>query len=118
MPFAVAIIANMLLVLVIGDKYVPIARLEMKAYRKFSDAAFRRMREEAETIARTCGGGLEVSSMTDGEGFSELRVHGQPAMLADNSSMQLLVVVAGESRERATDLRELEQNWRARMRPD
>lgn len=109
MPPAVAIIAAMLLGLVIGDKYLPDAPLEMKAYRKLSDAAFRRMREEAETITRTRGGGLEVSSMADGEGFFELRADGQPVMLVDNSSMQLLVVVFGETQEPALDLSELEQ---------
>lgn len=118
MPPAAAIIAAMLLGLVIGDKYVPDPQLEMKAYRKLSDAAFSRMLEEAETIARTRGGGLEVRSMADGEDFFELRAHGQPVMLVDNSSMQLLVVVAGESRERAPDLREREESWRARMRRD
>lgn len=110
MPPAAAIIAAMLLGLVIGDKYVPDARLEMKTYRKLSDAAFRPMLEEAETIARTRGGGLEVRSIADGEDFFELRAHGQPVMLVDNSSMQLLVVVFGEAREPVLDLSELEQH--------
>ena len=109
MPPAAAVIAAMLLGLMIGDKYVPDTRLEMKAYRKLSDAAFRRMLEEAKTIAWARGGGLEVRSMADGEGFFELRAHGQPVMLVDNSSMQLLVVVFGEVREPVLDLSELEQ---------
>lgn len=94
-PPAVAIITAVLLGLVIGDRYLPDAPLDMKAYRKLSDAAFRRMREEAETITRTRGGDLEVSSMAYGEGFFELRADGQPVMLLDNSSMQLLVDVLG-----------------------
>lgn len=118
MPPAVAIMASMLLGLVIGDRYVPDAPLKMKVYRELSDAKFKRMREETELSARKRGVALKVSSMADGEAFFELWAHGQPIMLVDNSSMQLLVAVAGDSREGASDLRELKQSGRARMRPD
>lgn len=109
LPTAVAIMASMLLGLVIGDRYVPGAPLEMKVYRRLSDAEFRRMREEAQLSARTRSNGLKVSSMDDGEASFELWAHGKPVMLVDNSSMQLLVVVLGEAREPVLDLSELEQ---------
>jgi len=39
-------------------------------------------------------------------------------MLVDNSSMQLVVMVAGDAGERAPDLRDLREQWRVRTRPD
>ena len=109
----------MLLGLVVGDRYVPEAPLEVKAYQRVSDAEFRLMRKEAEEFAAALEGlGLVVSSRDAHERYFELQADGQPVMLVDNSSVQLVVVIAGESRARVPELRELQQYWRVRTRPD
>ncbi|MGO4266138.1 MULTISPECIES: hypothetical protein [unclassified Stenotrophomonas] len=117
-PLAFAIVANVLLGLVIEDRYVPNAPLELKAYRSLTDAEFGLMLEEAEMFAGSRSAGLEVSSITDGQRFFELQAHGQPVMLADNSSTHLLVVIFGEAREQVPDLVQLEQRWQVRTGPD
>lgn len=117
-PPALPILAAMLLGLATGERYAPDARLEMKAYRRLTDAEFGRMREDAQMFAGSRSAELEVGSMADGRRFFELRARGQPVVLVDNSTMQLLVVVFGEAREQVPDLVELEQRWRVRIGPD
>ena len=109
----------MVLGLAVGDRYVPEAPLEVNAYQRVSDAEFRLMRMEAEEFAGGLEGrGLAVSSKDAHERYFELRADGQPVMLVDNSSVQLVVVVAGESRARVPELRDLQHSWRVRTRPD
>jgi len=105
--------------LVISDYFLPQAALEVKAYRRLSDYSFGVMREEAEAFARARGGvRLEASSRDGSERYFVLLADGQPVMLVDNSSMQLVVMVAGDAGERAPDLRDLREQWRGRPRPD
>ncbi|MNC74890.1 hypothetical protein D3C75_1263280 [compost metagenome] len=77
------------------------------------------MRKEAEAFAKARGGeGAVVSSRDESARYFELRADGKPVMLVDNSPVQLVVLVAGDSRERVQDLRDLQQQWRVRTRPD
>lgn len=105
--------------LVISDYFLPQATLEVKAYRRVSDYSFGVMREEANAFAQARGGvRLEVSSGDGSERYFVLHANGQPVMLVDNSSTQLVVMVAGNLGERAPDLQDLREQWRVRMRPD
>ncbi|MEG0192099.1 MAG: hypothetical protein RR698_02915 [Stenotrophomonas sp.] len=109
----------MVMGLVISDYYLPQATLEVKAYRRLSDYSFGVMRKEAEAFAQARGGVRLEESSGDGSGrYFVLHTDGQPVMLVDNSSMQLVVMVAGDAGGRAPDLRELQQQWRVRTRPD
>lgn len=109
----------MVMGLVIADYYLPQATLEVRAYRGLSDYSFGVMREEAKAFAEARGGvRLEVGSGDGSERYFVLLADGQPVMLVDNSSMQLVVMVVGDAGERAADLRELQQQWRVRTRPD
>ncbi|AWH16221.1 hypothetical protein C1922_02205 [Stenotrophomonas sp. ZAC14D2_NAIMI4_7] len=109
----------MVMGLVISDYYLPQATLEVKAYRSLSDYSFGVMRQEAEAFAEARGGvRLEESPGDGSERYFVLHAAGQPVMLVDNSSMQLVVMVAGDAGERAPDLRELREQWRVRTRPD
>ena len=105
--------------LVISDYFLPQAALEVKAYRRLSDYSFGVMREEAEAFAQARGGvRLEASSGDGSERYFVLHANGQPVMLVDNSSMQLVVMVVGDAGERAPDLQDLREQWRGRTRPD
>lgn len=105
--------------LVISDYFLPQATLDVRAYRGLSDYSFGVMREEANAFAQARGGvRLEESPRDGSERYFVLHADGQPVMLVDNSSMQLVVMVAGEAGERAPDLRDLREQWRVRMRPD
>ncbi|MCW2068345.1 UNVERIFIED_ORG: hypothetical protein M2420_003716 [Stenotrophomonas maltophilia] len=109
----------MVMGLVIADHYLPRATLEVKVYRRLSDAEFRIMRKEAEAFAEArVDDGLMVSSRGEGERYFELRADEQPVMLVDNSLSQLVVMVAGDAGERVPDLRDLKQQWRIRTRAD
>lgn len=109
----------MVMGLVISDYFLPQATLEVKAYRRVSDYSFELMRQEAEAFAEARGGlRLEESPRDGSERYFVLHADGRPVMLVDNSSMQLVVMVAGEAGERAPDLLELQQQWRVRTRPD
>ncbi|AWH24003.1 hypothetical protein C1932_02115 [Stenotrophomonas sp. YAU14D1_LEIMI4_1] len=109
----------MVMGLVISDYFLPQATLEVKAYRRLSDYSFGVMRQEAEAFAQARGGvRLEVSSGDGSERYFVLHANGQPVMLVDNSSMQLMVMIVGDAGERAPDLRDLRQQWRVRTRPD
>lgn len=109
----------MVMALVISDYFLPQATLEVKAYRRLSDYSFGVMREEAEAFAQARGGvRLEVGSGDRSERYFVLHADGQPVMLVDNSSMQLVVMVAGNVGKRAPDLQDLREQWRVRTRPD
>ncbi len=109
----------MVMGLVISDYYLPQAALEVKAYRRLSDCSFGVMRVEAKAFAEARGGvRLEESPEDGSERYFVLHADGQPVMLVDNSSMQLVVMVVGDAGERSTDLRDLQQQWRVRTRPD
>lgn len=109
----------MVMGLVISDYFLPQATLEVKAYRRLSDYSFGVMREEAEAFADARGGvRLEVGLGDGSERYFVLHADGQPVMLVDNSSMQLVVMIVGDAGERAQDLLDLREQWRVRTRPD
>lgn len=109
----------MVMGMVIAYHCLPQATLEVQVYRRLSNAEFRLMRKEAEAFAKArCGEGLVVSSRDESARYFEPRANGKSVMLVDNSAVQLMVMVAGDSQERVPELRDLQQQWRVRTRPD
>lgn len=110
LPPVVITTTLMVMGVVIADHSFPQATRDVKAYRRLSDAEFRLMQKEAEAFAKARSGqGLVESSGGVSERYFELRADGKPVMLVDNSSMQLVVALAEDSRERAPDLTDLKQ---------
>lgn len=70
--------------------HVPKAGLELRKFRKVSDAEFSVMREEAVRLVRE---GLVQHARYAGERYFEVSCHGAPVMLVDNSVEQLVVVL-------------------------
>lgn len=99
---------------------LPQATLEVKVYRRLSDAEFRLIQKEGKAFAEARDSqGLVVSPRDEGEGYFEVWADGEPVMMVDNSSMQLvLVAVAGHSAERVPKLQDLQQQWRIRAGTD
>lgn len=100
----------MLLGFVVSDHCFPQAMLEVKVYRRLSDTSLGLMRKEAEAFSEVRGDdGLAVSSRNESERYFLLQANGEPVMLADSSSMQLVVMVAGDEGGQVPDLPDLQQ---------
>ncbi|HEL4807437.1 TPA: hypothetical protein UN084_002988 [Stenotrophomonas maltophilia] len=78
----------------IASRYVPKAGLDLRTFRKVSDAEFVVMREEAVRLVR---GGLVLPARYAGERYFEVSCHGIPVMLVDNSLEQLVVALHADS---------------------
>lgn len=70
--------------------HVPKAGLQLRTFRKVSDAEFAVMREEAVRLVR---GGLVQDARHPGERYFEVSCDGKPVMLVDNSLEQLVIVL-------------------------
>lgn len=73
-----------------GSCHVPKAGLELREFRKVSDAEFAVMREEAVRLVRQ---GLALYVRYAGERYFEVSCDGKPVMLVDNSLEQLVIVL-------------------------
>ncbi len=73
----------------IASCHVPKAGLDLRPFRKVSDAEFAVMREEAVRLVHE---GLVQDARYAGERYFEVSCHGAPVMLADNS-LEVLVIV-------------------------
>lgn len=65
-----------------ASRYVPRAGLDLRTFRKVSDAEFAVMHEEA---VRPVRGGLVLRARYAGGRYFEISCHGIPVMLVDNS---------------------------------
>ncbi|MFL0338274.1 hypothetical protein [Stenotrophomonas maltophilia] len=74
----------------IASCHVPKVGLELRTFRKVSDAEFAGMREEAVRLVRE---GLVQDVRYAGERHFEVSCHGAPVMLVDNSLEQLVIVL-------------------------
>ncbi|CRD55517.1 MULTISPECIES: hypothetical protein [Stenotrophomonas maltophilia group] len=74
----------------IASWHVPKAGLELRTFRKVSDAEFAVMREEAVRLVR---GSLVLHARYAGGRYFEVSCDGKPVMLVDNSSEQLVIVL-------------------------
>ncbi len=70
--------------------HAPKAGLELRTFRKMSDAEFTVMHEEAVRLVR---GGLVQHGRYAGERYFEVSCDGKPVMLVDNSLEQLVIVL-------------------------
>ncbi len=70
--------------------HLPKAGLELREFRKVSDAEFAVMREEAVRLVRE---DLVLHVRYAGERYFEVSCGGQPVMLVDNSLEQLVIVL-------------------------
>lgn len=74
----------------IASCHGPKAGLELRTFRKMSDAEFTVMHEEAVRLVR---GGLVQHARYAGERYFEVSCDGKPVMLVDNSLEQLVIVL-------------------------
>lgn len=74
----------------IASRHVPKADLELRTFRKVSDAEFAVMREEAVRLVRE---GLVQHARYAGDRYFEVSCDGIPVMLMDNSLEQLVIVL-------------------------
>ncbi|MBA0342412.1 hypothetical protein D7U87_17110 [Stenotrophomonas maltophilia] len=74
----------------IASRHAPKADLELRTFRKVSDAEFTVMREEAVRLVR---GGLVQHARYAGDRYFEVSCDGIPVMLVDNSLEQLVIVL-------------------------
>lgn len=73
----------------IASCHAPKAGLELRTFRKMSDAEFTVMHEEAVRLVRE---GLVLHARYAGERYFEVSCDGRPVMLVDNSLEQLVIV--------------------------
>ncbi|WP_419965517.1 hypothetical protein [Stenotrophomonas geniculata] len=74
----------------IASRPVPKADLELRTFRKVSDAEFAVMREEAVRLVRES---VVQDARYAGERYFEISCDGKPVMLVDNSLEQLVIVL-------------------------
>ncbi|KZE45072.1 hypothetical protein J3A72_004495 [Stenotrophomonas sp. PvP093] len=74
----------------IASRHVPKAGLELRTFRKVSDAEFSVMREEAVRLVHE---GLVQDARYAGERYFEVSCNGAPVMMVDNSLEQLVIVL-------------------------
>lgn len=76
----------------IASRHVPTAGLELRTFQKVPGAEFAIMREDAVRLVRE---GVVQDARYTGERYFEVRCHGIPVILVDNSLRQLVVLYAG-----------------------
>ena len=98
----------------LANFYLPRGDLELKAYPKVSAAEFAVMREESLSLvaedAALGAGRFEAK-------YFELTCRGEPALLVDNSSSQLLILGFIGRASEAPCVQPLLQRWSSRQRP-
>jgi hypothetical protein len=94
--------------------HLPQGHLELKTYPKVSGAAFAVMRENAlDLVAEDA----ELGAGRFAARYFELTCRGEPALLVDNSSSQLLIIgFIGRASETPCD-QPLLQRWSSRLLP-
>lgn len=96
----------------IASCHVPKAGLELRTFRKVSDAEFSVMREEAVRLVRE---GLVPHARYTGERYFKVSCHGAPVMLVDNSLEQLVIVLYADSEIDVPCLVPLMPHWSGRI---
>lgn len=74
----------------IASRHLPKTGLELRTFRKVSDAEFAVMREEAVRLVRE---GVVQDARYAGERYFEVSCDGKPVILVDNSLEQLVIVL-------------------------
>jgi hypothetical protein len=95
--------------------HVPKAGLELRTFRKVSDAEFAVMREEAVRLVRR---GLVQDTRYPGERYFEVGCYGEPVMLVDNSLEQLVIVLYAARKIDAPCVMPVLSYWSWRIVPE
>lgn len=99
----------------IASRHVPKADLELRTFRKVSDAEFAVMREEAVRLVRE---GVVQDGRYAGERYFEVSCDGKPVMLVDNSLEQLVIVLYASREIDAPCVVPLLSHWCMRLVPE
>ncbi|MBA0436499.1 hypothetical protein D7Y55_18230 [Stenotrophomonas maltophilia] len=98
----------------LANLHLPIVGLELETYQKVSAAEFAAMHREALHLATedaAVGAGRFEAQ------YFELTCRGEPALLVDNSSSQLLVLGFIDQASEAPCIQPLLQRWSSRLLP-
>ncbi|WP_025878198.1 hypothetical protein [Stenotrophomonas indicatrix] len=96
----------------IASRHVPKAGLELRTFRKVSDAEFAIMREEAVRLVREC---VVQDARYAGERYFEVSCDGKPVMLVDNSLEQLAIVLFADRWTEVPCVVPLMSHWSGRI---
>lgn len=99
----------------IASRHVPKAGLELRTFRKVSDAEFSAMHEEAVRLVRK---GVVQDARYAGERYFEVSCDGKPVMLVDNSLGQLVIVLYAGREIDAPCVVPLLSHWCMRLVPE
>lgn len=99
----------------IASRQVPKADLELRTFRKVSDAEFAVMREEAVRPVRE---GVVQDARFAGERYFEVSCDGKPVMLVDNSLEQLVIVLYAGRKIDVPCVLPLLSHWCMRLVPE
>ncbi len=99
----------------IASRHVPKADLELRTFRKVSDAEFAVMREEAVRLVRE---GVVQDARYAGERYFEVTCDGKPVMLVDNSLEQLVIVLYAGREIDAPCVVPVLSHWSRRIVPE
>lgn len=99
----------------IASRHVPKADLELRTFRKVSDAEFAVMREEAVRLVRE---GVVQDARYAGERYFEVTCDGKAVMLVDNSLEQLVIVLYAGREIDAPCVVPLLSHWCMRLVPE
>ncbi len=99
----------------IASRHVPKADLELRTFRKVSDAEFSVMREEAVRLVRE---GVVHDARYAGERYFEVSCDGKPVILLDNSLEQLVIVLYAGREINVPCVVPLLSHWCRRLAPE
>ncbi|HEL3824440.1 TPA: hypothetical protein UM684_002942 [Stenotrophomonas maltophilia] len=99
----------------IASRRVPKADLELRTFRKVSDAEFSVMREEAVRLVRE---GRVQHARYAGDRYFEVSCDGKPVMLADNSLEQLVIVLYADKETDVACVVPVLSHWSGRLVPE
>lgn len=99
----------------IGSRHVPKNGVELRTFRKVSEAEFTVMREEAPRLVRE---GLVQEARYVGDRYFEISCHGAPLMLVDNSLEQLVIVLYSTRENDIPCVEPMLSHWSGRIVPE
>ncbi|EKT4101605.1 MULTISPECIES: hypothetical protein [Gammaproteobacteria] len=99
----------------IASRHVPKAGLDLRTFRKVSDAEFAVMREEAVRLVHE---GLVQDARYAGERYFEVSCNGAPVMMVDNSLEQLVIVLYADREIGVPCVLPLLSHWSSRIVPE
>ncbi|MBH1364785.1 hypothetical protein I5T79_10870 [Stenotrophomonas maltophilia] len=99
----------------IASCHVPSVGLQLRTFRKVSDAEFAVMREEAARLVRE---GQVLDTRHLGERYFEVSCDGKPVMVVDNSLEQLVIVLYADREIDVPCVVPVLSHWSGRIVPE